>query len=118
MADLYDVLRTTMSRPAAGSLAESSYLQVLAYLLSPNGLPAGDRELAASSGALGRLRIPAAATARPPAPEFIAGEGGTTPTGSGPTQSDLARAGKSTDWLYHTHDYAGARYAPLRLARR
>ena len=112
--DLYDVLRTTMPRPAAGSLAESSYLQVLAYLLSRNGVPAGDRELAASTGDLGRLHIPAAATGRPPAPEFIEGEGGTTPIGTGPSQWNLGRAGESTDWLYHTHDYAGTRYAPLR----
>ena len=111
--DLYDLIRTTMPRPAANSLAESSYLQVMAYLLSRNGLPAGPRELAASAG-MRELRILAAAGARPPAPEFIAGDSGTTPTGAGPGQSDLARAAESTDWLYHTHDYAGTRYAPLR----
>jgi PQQ-dependent dehydrogenase (methanol/ethanol family) len=112
--DLYDVMRTTMPRPAAGTLAESSYLQVLAYVLSRSGLPAGERELAASNDQLKRIRIPVPLNARPPAPEFIAGEGSITPSGRGPTQADLTGAGASTDWLYHTHDYAGTRYSPLR----
>jgi alcohol dehydrogenase (cytochrome c) len=112
--DLYDLIRTTMPKPAAGTLAESSYLQVLAYLLSRNGLAPGERELAASNGALKGLRIPAPANAKPPAPEFIAGEGSSSPSGGGPTQADLTGAGESTDWLYSTHDYAGTRYAPLR----
>jgi alcohol dehydrogenase (cytochrome c) len=112
--DLYDLIRTTMPKPAAGTLAESSYLQVMAYLLSRSGLAAGERELASPNDALRRIRIPAPANAKPPAPEFIAGEGSMTPSGSGPTQSDLLHAGESTDWLYHTHDYAGTRYAPLR----
>jgi PQQ-dependent dehydrogenase (methanol/ethanol family) len=113
--DLYDIMRTTMPRPAAGSLSETSYLEVLAYVLSRNGLAVGERELAASTAALGRLHIPPAqAAVRPPAPEFIPGDSGFTPTGPGPTQAELAHAGESTDWLYHTHDYAGTRYAPLR----
>jgi len=112
--DLYDLIRTTMPKPAAGTLAESSYLQVMAYLLSRNGLAAGERELATSNDALKRIRIPAPLNARPPAPEFIAGEGGMTPSGPGPSQADLLHPGESTDWLYHTHDYAGTRYSPLR----
>lgn len=112
--DLYDVLRTTMPRPAAGSLSEASYLQVLAYILSRNGLTAGDRELAGTDG-LKTLRIPAIAAAAPvQAPEFIPGDSGSTPTGPGPSQADLARAEQSTDWLYHTHNYSGTRYSPLR----
>jgi alcohol dehydrogenase (cytochrome c) len=113
--DLHDLIRTTMPRPAAGTLAESSYLQVTAYLLSRNGLAAGPAELTAATN-LRALRIPAVATAaaRPPAPEFIAGDSGTTPTGRGPTQAELARAATSTDWLYHNHDYAGTRHAPLK----
>lgn len=82
--DLYDVMRTTMPKPAAGTLAESSYLQVLAYVLSRSGLPAGERELAASNDQLKRIRVPVPLNARPPAPEFIAGEGDMTPSGSGP----------------------------------
>ena len=112
--DLFDLIRTTMPRPAAGTLAESSYLQVLAYLLMRNGVAAGERELAASTSDLRRIRIPAPANAREPAPEFIAGEGSATPSGAGPTQTDLNAAATSTDWLSHSHDYAGTRYVPLR----
>jgi alcohol dehydrogenase (cytochrome c) len=111
---LYDVMRTTMPKPAAGTLAESSYTQILAYLLFRNGLPAGGRELVASNDVLKPIRIPAPAAARAPAPEFIAGEGSMTPSGPGPTQADLTAAAASTDWLYNTHDYAGTRFAPLR----
>lgn len=77
--DLYRVLSTTMPRPAAGSLAESSYVDVLAYIPSRNGFAPG-----------------------------------ATPTGKGPSQSDLTNAAKSTDWLYNTHDFSGTRHAPLR----
>jgi mono/diheme cytochrome c family protein len=45
---LYQVLRTTMPRPAAASLPESSYLEVMAYMLSRNGVAAGTRELASA----------------------------------------------------------------------
>lgn len=110
---LLDVMRTTMPRPAAGSLADSSYLQVLAYVLSRNGLPAGRHALADSSSVLASLHVPPAPTGRPPAPEFIAGKHGTTPTGSGPSAADLASATTSTDWLYANHDFAGTRHAPL-----
>ena len=114
--DLHELIRTTMPRPAAGSLAESSYLQILAYILYRSGLPAGERELAASP-ALAQLRLPAAPmapAAKLPAVAFIAGDSGLVPTGRGPTGADLLGAGTSTDWLYHNHDYAGTRHSPLK----
>jgi alcohol dehydrogenase (cytochrome c) len=47
------------------------------------------------------------------APAFIRGDPKTLPAG-GPTQEELNAAPSSTrDWLYHTHDYSGARYVAV-----
>jgi alcohol dehydrogenase (cytochrome c) len=120
LPELFTVLRTTMPRPAAGSLSEPSYLAVMAYLLSRNGLAAGTRTLAAAADlAAAHLPAPAVAgtapaeTTRGPVPQFLVGESGTTPAGKGPTQSNLSKAAGSGDWLYNSHDYAGTRHAPL-----
>lgn len=115
VSDLYQVLSTTMPRPAAGSLAKASYVDVLAYVLSRTGLAAGDRALTDSTPLLAAIQVPPpAAGSRKPAPEFVAGEHGTTPSGRGPGAADLAKAESSTDWLYNTHDFSGTRHAPLR----
>ena len=113
--DLYQILSTTMPRPAAGSLAKASYLDVLAYILSRNALAAGDRALTDSGSTLAAIQVPPpAAGTQKPAPEFVAGDHGSTPTGRGPSEADLERAESSTDWLYNTHDFSGTRHAPLR----
>ncbi len=116
---LYQVLRTTMPRPAAASLSEASYLEVMAYLLSRNGAPTGPRELA-SAADLNGVQLPAptpgaaaAQVACGPVPQFLVGENGIAPTGKGPTHSDLMSAVTSRDWLYNSHDYAGTRHTPL-----
>jgi len=115
VADLYTVMRTTMPRPAAGSLAEASYLQLLAYILSRNGIATGNRELAPNRAALAAIRIPATATGRKPAPAFVAGDSGIAPSARvGPGAAELHAAVASTDWPMHLHDYAGTRHSPLR----
>ena len=35
------------------------------------------------------------------------------PRTAGPDQATLTAAARSTDWLFHNHDYAGTRYSPL-----
>ena len=50
-AELFQVMRTTMPKPAVGSLPPEAYLQVFAYLLQRNGLPAGDSAFDGSSAA-------------------------------------------------------------------
>jgi len=115
VADLFTVMRTTMPRPAAGSLADASYLQLLAYILSRNGIPAGNRDLTADRTALAAIRIPVTATEKKPAPDFVAGDSGITPSARlGPDAAALRAADTSTDWPMHLHDYAGTRYSPLR----
>lgn len=45
---------------------------------------------------------------------FIQGAGGITPKGLGPSSEQLKQAATDRqNWLYHTHDYAGTRFAPL-----
>ena len=105
----------------AASLSESSYLELMVYMLSRNGVAAGPRELA-SAGDLASVRFtPSAAGTAParvapgPVPHFLMGDRGLKPTGKGPTQADLTAAVTSRDWLYNTHDYAGTRHAPLAM---
>ena len=116
--DLLFIIRTTMPKGQAGTLPASDYVAVLAHMLDRNGYPAGDRPLPGDDRALEALRLPrpagAAADKKAPAPEYIAGSGGTTPRATGPTHQELlAATGKGRDWLMHTHDYSGTRYSPL-----
>jgi mono/diheme cytochrome c family protein len=49
LASLFDFIRTSMPGNLPGGLEERTYVDVLAYILQANGLPAGQRELSASS---------------------------------------------------------------------
>ncbi len=113
--DLFDVLRTSMPRPGAGSLSAEAYAEVFAYVLSRNGLAAGTGAFDGSASMLDAIdltRLAEAAGPAPPAPpEFIAGERA-KPTGEGPSQKELTSPG-AADWVYHTGNYEGTRYSPL-----
>ena len=41
------------------------------------------------------------------------GDAGAVPGSNGPDHEALRGAARSTDWLMHTHDYAGTRFSPL-----
>jgi mono/diheme cytochrome c family protein len=56
---LFDAIRTTMPTDNPGSLRRQEYADLLAYLFSLNGLPAGDVELRATAGALKQVLIEA-----------------------------------------------------------
>ena len=45
VADLYDALSATMPSEKPGTLSDEQYLDVLAYIFSITGSPAGDSEL-------------------------------------------------------------------------
>jgi len=116
--DLFFVMRTTMPPGAARSLSAQDHAAILAYILLQNGYPAGDTPLEPDSPRLKetQLQVPAAApqAQAPPPPPLIEGRPESAPAGGGPTQTELLAAATSTrDWLYHTHDYSGARYAAL-----
>ena len=115
--DLFYITRTSMPEGEGGSLSDEQYLDVTAYLLQRNGYAAGNQELTSDVGVLSAFRIQNRAAAGPgvgDAPEFIRGDDGLVPAGRGPTQEELSAAHEnSRDWLYHTHDYSGSRYADL-----
>jgi alcohol dehydrogenase (cytochrome c) len=114
--DLYYILRTTMPKPAVGSLSEQAYADVMAFMLQRNGMAAGSRAFDGSPEMLGDIDLMALAVASGPAPEvapeFIAGERA-TPVGKGPGQAELTSNEDPSNWLYHTGNYSGTRYSPL-----
>lgn len=115
--DLDFIIRTTMPKGAAGKMGAEEYTAVLAYLLHQNGYAAGSRPLRAGSPRMKQARLRfgiAKELAAAPPPLRVAGDAAAVPKGGGPAQEELNRAADSTrDWLYHTHDYSGARYAAL-----
>ncbi len=114
--NLYRLIRTSMPKPAVGSLSAAAYADVFAYILQRNGLTAGPRAFDGSTAMLAAMPFATLAAASGPAPaaapEFIAGVR-LTPLGSGPAQADLTSTTDSANWLYHTGTYAGTRYSPL-----
>lgn len=113
--NLFEVLRTSMPKPGAGSLSPAGYAEIFAYILSRNGLAAGGREFDGSAAMLGGLDLGQLADAAGPAPaappEFLPGERA-RPLATGPSQ-DALTSPDSADWLYHTRNYEGTRYTPL-----
>jgi len=115
--DLFYIMRSSMPRPDVGSLAEGEYLDILAFVLSRNGVPAGGTALANDPERLAAVRMgsPAAGEEQSgPKKVFFVGEQGIRPRGAGPSAAELRDAADSTDWLYHTHDFHGTRHSPLK----
>jgi mono/diheme cytochrome c family protein len=54
---LYDVISTAMPEDNPGSLSSGEYVQVLAYILSLNGLPAGAEPLSTRRSRLRAIRF-------------------------------------------------------------
>ena len=118
--DLFFVLRTTMPPRASSALSASDHAAVFAYILKANGFAPGATPLAAESAELKSARFTTsaqptarAATAPGQPPVFLPGAAGSGPAASGPDQATLSAAARSTDWLFHSHDYAGTRFSPL-----
>ena len=116
LADIFFIARTTMPPRASSSLTPQDHAAVFAYILKANGFPSGASVLTAASETLEgtRLRADGArAPERAAPPAFIAGAPGAAPAATGPDQATLNGGAQSTDWLFHTHDYAGTRFSPL-----
>jgi len=113
--DLNFIISTTMPQLQGGTLAPDEYLDVLAFVLQSNDVPAGTTPLNADRRYLAAIRMASEdAVALSSAPAFIEGEHGIAPRGHGPSSEELsAAADNGRDWLYHTHDYRGTRYSPL-----
>jgi alcohol dehydrogenase (cytochrome c) len=116
LADLFFIARTTMPPRASSSLSPQDHAAVFAYLLKANGFPSGASALTAVSEQLEAAHLRpegARAPERAEPPAFIAGAPGAGPATTGPDQATLNGSAQSTDWLFHTHDYAGTRFSPL-----
>lgn len=111
----------TLQGASAGPLAGAAF----AAAWTPGGL-VGDRansqltvedldfiiRTTMPKGAPGRLT--AKETAPAPPPLRVMGDASAVPKSGGPSQAELTAAETDTrDWLYHTHDYSGARYVAL-----
>ena len=57
LSDLFDQVREKMPKNDPASLSQQEYIQVVAYLLKINGVPAGETDLPADSDALRKIRI-------------------------------------------------------------
>ncbi|HUO13420.1 MAG TPA: PQQ-binding-like beta-propeller repeat protein [Verrucomicrobiae bacterium] len=116
--DLDFIIRNTMPKGEPGTLRPAEYTAVLTYVLQQNGYQSGGTvPLLAGSKQMkqARLRFGMAqeSESKPP-PLRISGDPAAVPKSGGPTQEELNHAADSTrNWLYHTHDYAGARYVAL-----
>jgi mono/diheme cytochrome c family protein len=55
--DLYDIVHNTMPLDNPGGLSDQEYIDVIAYMLQLNGVPAGKSALQADASALKGLRI-------------------------------------------------------------
>ena len=60
VAAVFDCIKTTMPAEDPGSLKDSEYLEILAFLIQANGFPAGSREMTAADLPRLRVRRPAA----------------------------------------------------------
>ena len=115
--DLFFIIRTTMPPQASSALSPQDHAAVFAYILSANGYVSGPSPLTANSVELRleHLQVSAAppALVRSTPSTFIPGAAGAAPANAGPSQAVLNAAARSTDWLFHTHDYLGTRFSPL-----
>jgi len=116
--DLDFIIRTTMPKGSPGTMSATEYTAVLTYILQQNGYEAGgSTPLRAGSARMKQTRLRfgiAKELAATPPPLRVSGDPAAVPKGGGPTQEELNRAADSTrNWLYHTHDYSGARYVGL-----
>ena len=66
LSELFGFISTRMPKNEPGSLAPEEYVDVLAYLLKLNQLPAGSVELPPDTTVLAQIRIETHAAAKPP----------------------------------------------------
>lgn len=122
LEDFYNYVHNQMPLGAVGSLKDQDYVDVVAYILSQSGLPAGTDKLTPKSPMSMALALSAAggsnaAPAAPAAPyqaNALIGEV-KQPTTSKPTQAELDQADAATgNWLMYNKGYRNERYSSLK----
>ena len=124
-AQLYDFISRQMPLNAPGSLSQTQYLDVTAFILERNGLPPGETPLSTASlsqVSLSGMRSAAAGSSSntneivrvaPPTRNVYAH----LPAGANVNISDamMLNAGSDeNDWLLHGRTYDNQRYSPLK----
>ncbi len=122
LQQFYAYVHSQMPLGAAGSLKGQDYVNVVAYILSRSGIPAGTQKLTMRSP-MGRVMTlsdaqtaAAPASAAPAAPVVLGALVGAvkSPTTSTPTQAELDAAdGATAHWLMYNKGYRGERYSTL-----
>lgn len=64
--DLYDIIVTTMPEGGPGTLTQRSYVDIVAYLMRLNGVPAGPSALSVEPSALASARLSFTSHPTPP----------------------------------------------------
>ena len=117
--DLFYLTRNTMPPRAAASIPVEDHAATVAYILEANGYTPGTAPLAMGAPGLQQQfawagkYVSTSAEAPAAGPDLVPGDPGALPGTNGPDQAALTGAARSTDWLVHTHDYAGSRFSPL-----
>jgi len=116
--DLIETIAATMPPADRGSIADEDVAALVAHVLNKSGHSPGEDALHGGSPEASRLLIDPTATpgglASDDAPVFIQGTADAPSPNAGPTQDELSASGGAPgDWLHHTHDYLGSRYAAL-----
>jgi alcohol dehydrogenase (cytochrome c) len=126
-AQLYDFISRQMPQDKPGSLSQQQYLDVTAYILSRNGILAGNKPLDISS--LSQVRLSAMRRVRPtvagpnPTDEIVRAAPpvrnvyAKIPAGANLNVTDsmmLNAASDENNWLLHGRTYDNQRYSDLR----
>jgi PQQ-dependent dehydrogenase (methanol/ethanol family) len=123
LQDLYNYVHQQMPLGQGGALNSQEYADIVAYILSQSGLPAGnekftpksamDRVLTLSAGAEAAGSQASAVTAPVKLGELLGSL--KQPTTSNPTQAELDQADSDTrNWLMYNKGYRGERYSLLK----
>src|SRR5215475_4855314 len=122
LVDLYKYTREQMPKGNGDSLPPQDYADIVAYMLSQNGIRSGSIRLAAD-GSMNRILVLSEAASAsteqstPAEPVKLGELAGPVkqPTTSRPTQSELDAADDSTsDWLMYNKGYRAERYSQLK----
>ena len=57
VGDMFELARTTMPTDSPGSLNRQQYADIIAYILSANSFPAGDKEMPSDTAPLKQIQI-------------------------------------------------------------
>ncbi len=122
-SQLYEFISKQMPASAPGSLSQTQYLSVTAYLLKQNGFPSGSHPLDATTLASVNLSnamsmVSSSGSSAPNNNEIVRAAPPTTvdyaaPTGNVNVSDAMMASSASSDWTLNGRTYDNERYSPL-----